>query len=219
MNFTEFKESRSKWHTVNFRWVWSKAQKTEKERTGNENATVKKHVITTFLKKRRIQRSKSYQKEHYREAIMRWHSTLRYRGIHTSAGHPGYNPKWGRFLPRQHTNHPCPLQEMKIEKGDKENCQLKTWGALPQASHSKQFCTFNVCTQPEGVQLRLAIILRDQALWISEVEKMSWDNDIDVYFQSKPWANSNFCLEWAKRTLVSVLEMETGILLFLDNLR
>ena len=49
--FTKFKEARSKGYCLDFNWLWSKARVTQKEITGDPNATVRKHVVESLLKK------------------------------------------------------------------------------------------------------------------------------------------------------------------------
>jgi len=49
-----FKAARSKGFSVDFNWLWCKARVAYREITGNPNATVHQHVITTFLKRHNI---------------------------------------------------------------------------------------------------------------------------------------------------------------------
>ena len=56
------------------------------------------------LKRRKIQRNKRLPKEQYRNFIEKWHSTLRERGIRTSATDPNNHQKWRSFLPHQRLN-------------------------------------------------------------------------------------------------------------------
>ena len=89
--------------------VDSNARKITRELTGDPNAIVKQHVIANFmkrynLKRRKIQRNKRLPKEQYRNLIEKWHSTLRERGIRTSATDPNNHQKWRSFLPHQRLN-------------------------------------------------------------------------------------------------------------------
>ena len=67
----KFKDARSKGRHVAFNWLWSKVRKIYREKTGDENAVLKEHVIANFikrnnLKQRKIQRNKRSPKEYYR---------------------------------------------------------------------------------------------------------------------------------------------------------
>ena len=94
---------------MDFNWIYSNVRKISRELTGDPNANVNQHVIANFikrynLKRRKIQRNKRLPKEHYRNSIEKWHSTLRERGIRTGATDPNYFKKWGSFLPHQRLN-------------------------------------------------------------------------------------------------------------------
>ena len=51
---------------------------------------------------------------------------------------------------------------------------------------------------------------------ISAVEKASWHPDVDVYFQTNAWADTNFCAQLVKKPLKLVVE--SRFVIFLDNL-
>jgi len=51
---TRFEAARSKGYSVDFNWLWCKARVVYREITGSPNATVRQHVITTFLKRHNI---------------------------------------------------------------------------------------------------------------------------------------------------------------------
>ena len=44
------------------------------------------------------------------------------------------------------------------------------------------------------------------------------DKDVGVFFQLSKWAESNFCLDWCKKTLEPAVQGTEHFLLFLDNL-
>ena len=218
---------------MDFNWIYSNARKITRELTGEPVAIVKQHVIANFikrynLKRRKIQRNKRLPKEHYRNSIEKWHSTLRERGIRTGTTDPNYFKKWGSFLPHQRLNvdqSPLPfarettMTQEEIQPRDKENKEKRIWTAQPNTGDSKRFCTLQISFRPTGQQPRIAIIFRGQGLRISAVEKKTWDPDVDVYFQKNACANKMFSLEWVERTLKPFVYKDTRkFILFLDNL-
>ena len=227
-----FKDARSKGLHVDFNWFWSKGRKIYKEQTGHENAVLKKDVIAYFIKRNnlkqlKIQRSKRSPKEYYRSDMEKWHSTLRERAIRTSAGELDYDKKWGRYLPLQRFNmdqSPLPFARdttktyEQRDKRSKENRNKKVWTSQPNTWDSKRFCTLNVCFRPTGEQTKFAIISRWKVKRLSAVEKVCWDKDVDVYFQKNAWADTEFCLDWSKKTFKAILKGTGSFILFLDNL-
>ena len=53
---------------------------------------------------------------------------------------------------------------------------------------------------------------------ISGEEKRQWDGDVDVYFQKSAWADTAFCVDWAKKTLADAMQEEDHFVLLCDNL-
>ena len=200
-----FRETRSKGRHVDFNRIYSNARKIMRELTGHLNAIVKQHVIANFikwynLKRRKIQRNKQLPKEHYRNRIEKWHSTLHERGIRTGASDPNNHKKWGSFRlnvdqsPQPFARETTMAQE-EIQLRDEENRDKRIWTAQTDTGDSKRFCTLQICFRSTGEQPRIAIILRGQFLRISAVEKKAWCPDVDVYFQKNAWADTVFYLE------------------------
>ena len=74
----------------------------------DENATVTKHVIVSFLKRFNIrkccrQRSRKQPKELFFEDLRKWHGLTSERLIRTGCN-DGYDNKWGRIVPNQRYN-------------------------------------------------------------------------------------------------------------------
>ena len=72
----EFTSARSKGHCVNFGWLWSKARKIHRRLTNDHNATVRKHVIATFIRRNHIRmrarrRNRKQPKEAFRLDLMK----------------------------------------------------------------------------------------------------------------------------------------------------
>ena len=96
-----FREARKKGYHVNVNWLWSKARNIYRDQQGPQ-VVVKKHVITTFLRRHNIrmrcrQRSRIQSKESFREYFSKWYGLTRERLIRTGKNDQ-YEPKWGRYL-------------------------------------------------------------------------------------------------------------------------
>ncbi|KAK3277022.1 hypothetical protein CYMTET_14945 [Cymbomonas tetramitiformis] len=91
------------------------------------------------------------------------------------------------------------LQDTYAEKGSKE-----VWINTPSGSSlEKRQCTLQVCYAADArgrAQCRLALIFRGLGQRITALEKESWDERVDVYFQANAWADRDFCLKWLERT-------------------
>ena len=96
MLFAELKEARGRGRGINFNWLWSKARSICRKQMNDETIVVRKHVITTFLRRyvrmRSRQRNRKKPKEAYREGLMKWHSITRERLIRTGGGSETYTP-------------------------------------------------------------------------------------------------------------------------------
>ena len=186
---------------------------------------VRKHVVTTFIrryhiKQRRVQRKRKESKESFHQRIQKWHASFRERLVRTGF-QTFYDPKWGHFLPRQRWNvDQCPLPFCNdtgktyelVEKGK------KVWAAQPHSGADKRMCTLNICFRPEGTQPRIAIIFRGKGKRITKEEMQQWDTDVDVYWQKNAWADEQFCIEWAEKTLAQSVSQEDRFVLLCDNL-
>ena len=81
---------------------------------------------------------------------------------------------------------PYSLQKCKKTYNIPEKCE-KVWVKQPTSDAGKRFCLLNICFSSDGTQLWIAVIFRGKGKQILEVEKDSWDLDIDVYFQPNAW--------------------------------
>ena len=157
----------------------------------------------------------------------KWHSTLQEGAIRTSTGEPDYGKKWERYQPLQRFNvDQSPLTFARdttktyeqIDKKSKENRNKKVRTSQPNTGDSKLSCTLNVCFRSTAEQPKLAIIFRGKGRRLNAVEKASWDKDVDVHFQKNTWANTEFCLDWSKKTFKVTVKDTESFILFLDNL-
>ena len=85
----------------------------------------------------------------------------------------------------------------QIEKNHAE----KNWIAQPGSGLDKRQCTLQIITRAEGEQPRIAIIFRGKGKQIRQEEKNAWHQDVDVYWQTNAWADTEVSLNWAKETL------------------
>ena len=154
---------------------------------------------------------------------MKWHSTLRERLVKTGKG-DRYDTRFGRFLPSQCYNAdqspvPFAIDTKKtyelLDKKNPENKNKKVWVSQPTLGLEKRQCTLQICARAAGQQPRIAIIFRGKGLRISAGEKASWRASV-VYFQDNAWANTQFCINWANRTLKEAVD--DIFVLFMDNL-
>eukprot|EP00854_Cymbomonas_tetramitiformis_P007568 gene7568-9013_t len=105
------------------------------------------------------------------------------------------------------------------EKGSHE-----VWISTPSGSSlEKRQCTLQVCYAADvasgKIQCRLALIFRGEGKRITELERLSWDARVDVYFQTNAWADREFCLAWLERTYGPWAKTIDGEkLLLMDNL-
>ena len=104
-------------------------------------------------------------------------------------------------------------------RGQKKNRNKKVWTSQPNTGDSKCFCALNVCICPTREQPKLAIIFRGKGKRLSAVEKASWDKDVDVYFQKNSWADTEFYLDWSRKTFKAIVKEIGNFILFLENQR
>ena len=93
----------------------------------------------------------------------------------------------------------------------------KVWVGHPHSGADKRFCSLNFCFRPDGEQPPLTIIFHGQGKHINDVDRKSWDKDVDVFFQPKAWADTAF--NWVERTLKPVAKEESHFVLLCDNLK
>ena len=91
------------------------------------------------------------------------------------------------------------------------------WVNQPTSDAGKRFCSLNICFRPEGEQPKVSIIFWGKGNRHSKIEKESWDLNVDVYFQTKAWANTEFCVEWAQKTLKHATNDEDRFVLYVDD--
>ena len=223
-----FKAARARGHRVDFHWLWSKGRVIHRRLTGDESSQLGHHVITRFLHDYKIrmrtkQRGKKKSKEAMVEPLKKWHATYRERCIRPVK--PGYDPKWGGFLPPLRLNvdqSPLPFVVNStrtyeyVEKKDKNH---NTWISQPGSGLDKRQCSLQILFRPEGKQPKLGIVFRGKG-FISMDEKLAYHQSVDVFFQPNAWVDIHVCKKWIDTTLRPFVKDEKlgNFLLLLDNL-
>ena len=104
----------------------------------------------------------------------------------------------------------------------KANRDAKIWCAQLKVTDSKRFCSLNGCFRPHVKQHCLVIIFGGKGKKTKEVDKLLWDPNVHVYFQVITWADTKFCVAWAKKPLALIMKKtcpnDEPYLLFCDNL-
>ena len=227
--YERMKAARNVGKQVNFNWLWTKARQIYREQTSDDGATVRKHVITSFLKKYNVrmrtkQRNRAKPRESYREDLMKWHATTRERLVRTAGSSTSYDPKWGYYKPEERFNvdqTPMPFAiDVKrtyeiIDPATKK--YHKTWIKTPGSGLEKRQCTVQVCTRAAGKQPPVAIIFRGKGN-VRPDEKAAYHPRVHVYWQDNAWADTEFSVEWTRKTLGPVVEDLDHHVLFADNL-
>ena len=133
--------------------------------------------------------------------------------------------KWGRFLLHQRWNSDqVPLGFVSGQDSTwEERGSKRVHIAQPFPGLEKRQCTVQPTISPGDRTMLCAIIFRGKG-HVSKIEKQAYDKRVDVYFQSHAWADSDFCMQWARRTFQEGLKGEDGklpaaqSLLLMDNL-
>ena len=154
---------------------------------------------------------------------MKWYGNLREKLVKSGSEKPTYDKKWGRFKPPKRFNvdqvplpfsiQPKSTYEVPLSSG-KQRKDHRVWVAQPGNGLDKPQSTLQLCFSPEKV-VKPALIFRGKGMRISKDELMAYDKDVDVYWQPKAWADTNFCLEWIKETFSKAVSDIDEYVLFL----
>ena len=156
---------------------------TQREITGDPNATVRKHVIASFFEEYDVRmqacrRCKKTARQNFESDLKKWHATTRKKLVHTG-GNDHYAEKWGRYQPKQRLNFdqsPLPFvvgTTRTYDHVDKDIDQHdnKVWISQPGSGLDKCKCTLQICFRPTGKQPRLDVIFCGTGKCISQDEK------------------------------------------------
>ena len=79
--------------------------------------------------------------------------------------------------------------------------------AQPTSGANKRcFFLLNICFIPKGEKPRLTVIFWGKVQRITAILKEAWNKDVDIHFQTNAWAETNFCIDSAERTLKPAVE-------------
>ena len=223
---TKFKEARSREYCEDFNWLWTKARVTQREITGDPSATVRKHVITSFLMKYNIrmrarQRSKKTAKRILSPTKRNGMRPPGKKLVHTGRN-DGYDDEWGRYKPRQRLNvDQCPLpflvgtkRTYELIEKDINQHDHEVWISQPGSGLAKRQCTIQICLGPTGEQPRLGVIFRGTGKGVNNDKKAVHHPDIYVYYQENAWADTKMSVEWVQKTLSSSVKDDNRFVLF-----
>ena len=102
-----------------------------------------------------------------------------------------------------------------IEPGDR---YLKTWIGQPSSDLDKRYRTLQILTRGDGLQANIAIVFRDRGKRISPDEKAAYHPDVDVYWETNAWADTECSVNWVNSILKETAKDIEKFLLFVDNL-
>lgn len=136
---------------------------------------------------------------------------------------PQYSLKWGRFPDNARMNVdqvPLAFVSDMSTTWDVKGAS-RVWISQPGGGAlEKRQATLQLLLRARSRQPKPAVIFRGTGQRITGAERAAYDPDVHVYFQPKAWADTNFCVQWARRSLKEALKEFKGqeSLLFLDNL-
>ena len=186
-----FLAAREKGKMVSYSWQYTKGSVLCKQLYPT-TPRLPKSAIWAFIKSRnikmrRVQRKKTAPKSDLAPQLMQWHCTFRESVIESGSSKATYDPRYGRFKPKQRINvdqvplpfaidrkktyeHPVPQKDRKDHK---------VWVANPAPGLDKRQCTLQVAFSPVGNKMRLAIIFRGTGKRISKDETDAYHQDVD----------------------------------------
>ena len=118
--------------------------------------------------------------------------------------HSTQDVKYGRWTPKNRYNIdqvPLPFV-VDQEKTYDVTGNKQVWVSQPSSGLDKRQATLQLCIRAEGDQhVKPAVVFRGKGN-VSSAEKTQYDQDVDVFFQTSAWMDSQLNQEWVKRTLI-----------------
>ena len=99
----------------------------------------------------------------------------------------------------------------------KENGNKKTWISQPNTGDIRRCFNLNVCLHPSGQQPKLGIIFRQKSRRLRAMESIMGQSCRSL-LQPNMLADTDFCLDWYKKTWQPAVQEIKGLLLFHKNL-
>jgi len=209
----EFKLRRAKGCKVSKLWLKKKMKSKIEECYGKEEACKFKgsgNWFQRFKKRhgisfRRRTNKKKDAADEGRERIQKFHRDLREavksrrRRVNSTQ-----DVKYGRWTPQNRYNIdqvPLPFV-VEQDKTYDVTGNKQVWVSQPSSGLDKRQATLQLCIRAEGDQhVKPAIVFRGKGNVFS-AEKAQYDQDVDVYFQSSAWMDTQLNQEWVRRTLI-----------------
>ena len=149
--------------------------------------------------------NESFAAKKYLDSHVQFHRDLREdvksrrRRLHSTQ-----EVKYGRWTPKNRYNIdqvPLPFV-VDQEKTYDVTGNKQVWVSQPSSGLDKRQATLQLCIGAEGDQhVKPAIVFRGKGN-VSSAEKTQYDQDVDVFFQTSAWMDSQLNQEWVKRTLI-----------------
>lgn len=141
---------------------------------------------------------------------MKWHSTLREGLVKSRSNSTTYNSKWDRFLPDRRLNVDQVPLPFAIDKSKtyilpvptSERRDYRTWVSTSGSGLDKRQCTLQICFSPGNTKIKIAIIFRGKGKRITDDELKAYHRDVDVYWQTNAWADTEFSVNWIRNIYI-----------------
>ena len=156
-----------------------------------------------FLKRKNVKAKSANEK---REDIVKWHQDLRYKVLPYREGYVGtFSPQYGRFPPERRYNMdqiPMPFvvdQDSTFTTEDDEHVHIRGTGA--DGLNKRQYSAhvfINAGNKEENTHGYIDLICRGKGVCITQLEKDSYNPNINVRWQQKAWVDREIMIDIAK---------------------
>lgn len=66
----------------------------------------------------------------------------------------------------------------------------------------KRQCTLQICFSPGNTKIKNVIIFRGKGKRITDDELKAYHRDVDVYWQTNAWADTEFSVNWIRNIYI-----------------
>ena len=229
----EIKQRRARKARVSSMWIKQRARKLCNHHYGESPFSASQGWLLRFMKhykikfqKRKNVKAKSADEK--REDIVKWHQDLRYKVLPYREGHVGtFSPQYGRFPPERRYNMdqiPMPFvvdQDSTFTTEDDEHVHIRGTGA--DGLNKRQYSAhvfINAGNKEENTHGYIDLICRGKGVRITQLEKDSYNPNINVRWQQKAWVDREVMIDIANNFVEFKKEKhgDDSILLICDNL-
>jgi hypothetical protein len=175
---------------------------------------------------RRKTNGKTESVEQRLNGIKRFHARLRKRLVADQAQTNMFDVKWGAYRPQNRYSVdqvPLPLCNPTNTVDDKGAKRVWIAGTKNDDSQ-KRFCTLQIAVRltnqqslqdgsikPGTRQPKLTFCFRGKGLRISQYERDSWHQGVNVQFQDKAWYNEPTAVDWAIKHFSEDVKEVSGV--------